>query len=194
MDARVAITVSSGYRLSTSRTYNSAQNAYLQFCGTHGITPLPATEQTLLRFILFKTPNVSCQLLHIFVYLAAIRASHILQGFDCPPVNSPRVKLALKGIQAHAPPPKTKTPLTFNILVDIIKILPCDHDTLATWACITLAFFACLRAGELTPSEASFTPRVSDVTFGVDSTGRQYMKVSIRRTKTTPNGIQVVVG
>lgn len=185
-----------GHRPSTKRTYNSAQKSYLDFCTLYSLVAMPATEQTILRYIAYISSTVAPQSLH--VYLSAVRSLHITHGFNCPPTVTPRISLANKGLASTAPPPKTKTPLTFDILCKIHLKLPSDFDTVATWACMTLAFFACLRAGEIAPclplDAGQSCPLVSDLMFGVDRFGQSYMQVNISRTKTQLHGIKVIAG
>ena len=192
----MSLIIGSGHRKSTSRTYNSAQKSYLQFCNLFSLIPIPASEQTLLRYIAHISPSVGPQSIH--VYLAAIRTMHITQGFDSPPTNTPRISLAIKGLLSSAPPPKQKTPLTFDILNSIHSILPSDFDSLATWACMTFTFFACLRAGEITPSlplePGQSPPLVSHLSFGTTNHGQNFAQLIIPRTKTSPHGITAIVG
>jgi len=132
------------------------------------------------------------------VYMSAIKSLHIMNGYDCTALSSPRIHLALKGISDNDPPPCSKEPITFDMMKAILPLLPGDYDTLVVWSAMTLAFFGCLRAGEITiPSRYSlewdFIVRLSDVQF-ISLPNLECVKVTIRRTKTKPHGIVVTIG
>ena len=188
--------IQSGLRLNTVRTYNSAQQSFIKFCSLFHLQPLPATELVLLRYIAYMSDNLKGSSLN--VYISAIKSLHILNGHDCTSLSSPRIQLALKGISDNDPPICQKEPISFHMLQTILPLLPGDYDTLVVWSAMTLAFFGCLRAGEITiPSRHSpewdFIVRLSDVQF-YSLPNNEYMKVSIKRTKTKPHGIVVTVG
>ncbi len=101
--------VHSGHRLSTSRTYTSAQKSYLTFSKTHNLQALPADELVvILLYITYLSLRVGGSSLN--VYLAAIRHLHVLYGYNYQSLASPRVKLAIKGITDFCPPPPKSYP------------------------------------------------------------------------------------
>jgi len=186
-----------GIRSSTARTYTSAQKRYLAFCDTFLLTALPATEELLLLYIahldraLLKGSSIR-------VYLAAVRSLHIEEGFKYDLSDSQRVKRTLRALTISAPPPKQKRPITSDILARMQGCIPPGYNGGVLWAAMTLAFFGCLRAGELCVQSA-FDPKINlclaDVTYytHMDS---DYLCVRIKRSKTDSlnKGFQAVIG
>ncbi len=74
LDQKVHHLIMGGYRLSTSKVYKSIQQGFISFCNQHNLSPLPLTEQLILRYIAFKAPSVGTRSFN--VYLAANRALH----------------------------------------------------------------------------------------------------------------------
>ncbi len=107
-----------GYRLSTSKVYKSIQQGFISFCNQHNLSPLPLTEQLILRYIAFKAPSVGSRSFN--VYLAAIRALHT----PPPSSNTPHIKLALKSLELQSSGPNRKSPITIQQLINIMAILP----------------------------------------------------------------------
>ena len=66
-----------GLAESTHRTYSAAQRQFLSFCDTYGLTPLPASEDTLILFVTSLAARIRPQ--SINVYLAGIRSLHVSQ-------------------------------------------------------------------------------------------------------------------
>ena len=108
---------------------------------------MPADEQTILRYIAYL---ISCSVSprSFQVHLSAIRSLHIMQGYDAPPINAPRVKLAVKAAMSTAPPVSQKSPITIDILAGFLELLKVD-PLRSLWAAVfTTAFFGALRGGE----------------------------------------------
>ena len=92
----------SGLARSAQLSYSSGQRAFLSFCMQFGLYNedlgiLPASEIAILCFIaytaLFYKPSTikSC--------LSAVRSLHVVNGFENPIENKPRIQLVLKGIK-----------------------------------------------------------------------------------------------
>ncbi len=195
LDARVKHGLLTAHRTSTTRTYSSVQQRFLVFCGNHNLTPLPASELTILRFVAFLSSHLSPSSLP--VYLSAIRALHILNFLDPPNISSPRIQLLLKSLYQNSPPAKQSLPITFNLMHAMYYRLGSDFDSLAAWACMTTCFFGCLRAGEVAPSreqaaEGLPIPSLRDLSFVSGSVPAALLR--IHRTKTKTNGMLVVLG
>ena len=93
---------------------------------------------------------------------------------------------------------KQKLPITYDILEkmqpEVLKL----KDGAVIWSAMTLAFFGCLRASELTnENQSTFNPEVhicvSDVTVNGDP---EYISVLIKRSKTdrSNQGFRVYLG
>ena len=179
----------------TQRTYNHAQNRYLNFCTLYNIEPCPATEESLLYYIayLFKDNLKGSS---IRVYLAAIRSLHVNAGIPYIS-NTPRILMALKGANVLSSPPSRKDPITFDILCRMLELLSSRADKVMLESSMSLAFFGCMRAGEIClPDNAIFDAKihlcVEDVTLQDDKSFVILLKSS--KTDQFSNGVKIFVG
>ena len=187
-------------RLSTRKTYNSAQKRYLDFCTMYTLCPLPATQQVLLLYIAYLYEEKLCYST-VNVYLAAIRSLHIMQGHANPLDGDLMVKQALPAFQIERNIVQQKLPITFSILSKIQIMLNTQPHSHIVWAAMTLAFFGCLRSAELTvPSQQSYDSNVnlslSDVKIYNNDQNEEWLTVFIKRSKTDKcnKGVHVYLG
>ena len=160
------------------------------------LVAMPVTEDTLLLYIsfLFEEGLVGAS---ICVYLSAVRSLHIFSG-ERYPIELHRVKLALKGAVRSTAAPIRKLPITFQVLKKILpKVCP-RFDGAVLQAVMTLAFFGCLRMGEIcVPDSMPFSPVLhvnwGDITL---DTADKSLSIFLRRSKTDTNnvGVNVHVG
>ena len=97
----------------------------------------------------------------IKVYLSAVRALHIEEGFPDPLVNCLRLQRVLRGIKwTQGSPEAQRLPITDHILMIIFGALDLSvFDHCMFWAACNLAYFGFLRSVEFTvPNLASFSP------------------------------------
>ena len=102
----------SGLADSTHRTYTAAQRQFLSFCDTYGLSPLPASEDTLILFVTHLAARIKPQ--SISVYLAGIRSLHVANGYSNPLLPGLRLKQTLRGIERKhftSPTQKCLSPL-----------------------------------------------------------------------------------
>ena len=74
---------SKGLAESTQRSYRSAQNKFLAFCRDGGFKAVPASEETLCRYVSYIA-NSGLKHRTIKAYLSAIRHLHICEGAGDP--------------------------------------------------------------------------------------------------------------
>ncbi len=196
LDRKLHGILQAGYRPSTAKTYSSVQSRYWKFCSLYSLQALPASELTILRFIAHLTPKVNHNSLQ--VYLAAVRALHVLNGFQAPPITTPRIQLALKSLSQSASDIKQAHPITFTLMSHFNTLLSDSWDDAALWSCMTVLFFGGLRAIELVPAVDQYElgylpPRVCDLTF-VKSPDTVAVILKVARTKTKPKGRLLVLG
>jgi hypothetical protein len=117
--------VTSGLKSTTRKTYASAQRQYLSFCNEYSLVSLPASEETLLMFVA-QLYRKNCSYSTVNVYLAAVRALHVLEGLPDPLPQCLRLKLAIRAIGTSSGPPRQKLPLTMNILEKILSFLDAE--------------------------------------------------------------------
>lgn len=204
--------IMSAHRPSTKRTYMSAQRQYLDFCNYYSLCALPATEQTILRFLAFtqsnqrkfvcgNTVSVKPKATTLSVYLSAVNSLHVLKGFKNPPISTPRIKLILKAIDEASSGPSQKAPITYELLHGMLSFIQNIPNALMWKAALTLGFFGTLRGAEYaiqydsTGNGALMCPPllVSHISFGINQ-GVQYLHVFIPRSKTMPHGMSKVIG
>ena len=120
-----------GLAPSTHSSYRSGQKKFFEFCTQLGKiyqsgSPCPADEWTLCLFATFLASSV--QHSTIKVYLSAVRALHIEQGFSDPLVDCPRLQRVLRGIQrTQGESSFSRLPVTDDIMMVIFRALDITH-------------------------------------------------------------------
>ena len=180
--------------------YGTAQKQFLQFCQKFAVPPLPASEQTLILF----TADMSQRVCYTSArsYLSAVRHLHIANGYGDPLKGALQLELVLKGLKRKKPKGQDTrlpiTPLVLKIIKQVLMGNPQDYNNIMLWAACCLAFFAFLRAGELTTNE-KFDPEVHLTPEDIEldnHTNPSTLKVNIKRSKTdqTREGVSLYVG
>ena len=194
-----------GLAPSTRRAYASGQKKFINFCSQLGrVHPngsvCPADEWTLCLFATFLSDFI--QPSSIKVYLAAVRALHIEQGFPDPVLNCLRLERVVKGIKRiKGTKSVERLPITDDIMMTIYSYLDvplADHAMF--WAACCLAYFGFLRSAEFTvPSLSGYSElahmNVQDL--AVDSSvSPTCIRVHIKASKTDPfrKGCFVYIG
>jgi hypothetical protein len=139
--------VNTALRESTHKTYGSAQRKYQNFCIDLGIPPLPASDDTLIKFVSYLF-TLGLKGSTIRVYLAAVRSWHVINNFP-PPEHSERLLLAIKGALRLSGPVCQKFPISFKMLGEMFPWLDGRHDEILLKCVMSLSFFGCFRSGEL---------------------------------------------
>lgn len=184
-----------GLASSTRSTYASGQRRFLDFCrqlgrlGPDG-SPCPVDEWTLCLFVTHLAQSV--QHATIKVYLSAVRALHIEQGFPDPLVDCLRLQRVLRGIRRSQGDSKVaRHPVTDYTLLAIFKFMDLStHDHCMLWAACNLAYFGFLRSSEFTvPNLASYSQEVhlSLAGIAIDShVAPTCLRISLKASKTDP--------
>ena len=197
LQCTVNLLMTKSLRENTRKTYTSAQNRYIHFCQLYGQTPMPATEQVLLLYIAYLyDQKLSHSTVH--VYLAAVRSLHIFHGYNNPLEGKLMLKQAVKAVHIERGQSNQKLPITYTILKRMYHVVLSFQDGHVLWAAMTLAFFGCFRAAEITVNtEFELTKHlsVSSVSFSDDS-DLPYMVVTIMHSKTDTynKGVHVYIG
>ena len=182
----------------TKRAYATGSKRYMSFCRKYSITPFPTTQLTLCYFAAYISKQV--QHATIRLYLAAVRAEQLSRGLEDPLKDTQQLSWLLRGVQRQS---KTRTRLPINpklLLLLIQSILSNRHlikyDRYLYATAISIAYFGCLRAGEISyPSTHSFNPKqhltIKDVTIH-QSTVQLRLKCS--KTDQFRRGATIIIG
>ena len=208
MEELVRFYFKKGLAASTQRTYKSAQDRFLHFCVSTGFNPVPVTQSLLCMYVSFLADQ---KLKHstIKVYLSAVRNLQIAAGHSDPFAGAamPQLDQVMKGIKRveaeKGSQKRERLPITPAILLKLREAWSgkmADFDTKMIWAACCLAFFAFLRAGEMTvPGDDSYDPSVhlsiSDISVD-NQKNPSIMCIKIKQSKTDPfrRGINLFVG
>ena len=175
----------------------SGENRFIRFCRSVDVTPLPASEDILCKFVSWVSQE---GLKHrtIKTYLSAIRYLHIRSGLPDPFASRmPRLGYTLKGVKRveaeKGVGQRSRLPITPPLLRKLKGVWErsAEHcDTKMIWAACCMAFFGFLRVGEMTvPGEGAYDASVhlsfDDVAID-DTSSPSYVRVHIKRSKTDP--------
>jgi len=113
-------------------------------------SPCPASELILLCFL--GKMSTTCQASTLKMYLAAIRALHIMHGFQDSLMNWPHAPLAIRGLRhkksvVQQPQKCQITALVLHTLK--LQLELSKFDDIMLWATFCTAFFAFLWAAKV---------------------------------------------
>ena len=181
-----------GYRnaafaTNTKRTYKSQIACYMKFCVNFGFLPVPATQETLTLYCSFLARSLSAS--SIPGYLNVIRLMHVESGFANPLANNWEVSSIQKGISRMlGKPPKQKSPITVNILLDLFSTLENHPTDTAFWAACLIAFFGFMRKSTLLPTNDLLLARKFIARHDIVDLSLSSFFVVIRHSKTIQFG------
>ncbi|XP_077986280.1 integrase/recombinase xerD homolog [Glandiceps talaboti] len=152
LDGEVDNSIRSALAEGTRRNLTSQLKGYFLFCQYFGLLPVPASVQTVCRFLQFLTRSVT-SLGTLYNYLHAIRSLHRIQGLQPVAGDHFFVKLMLKGLSRHSlQPTSQKLPITPSMLLQFYKLLDmASPKDVTLWAAILLGFFSFFRKSNLVP-------------------------------------------
>ena len=136
----------------TKQAYATGSKCYIQFCKQYSIALFLATELTLCYFAAHLCEH--CQYVIVRLYLSAIRGEHITRGVKDPLKDASQLKLLLQGLQRHTQP-RTRLPISPILLLRLVWVI-LDNPLLSQLerylyaTVISITFFGCLRASEVT--------------------------------------------
>ena len=174
--------------------YESGKRSFLAFCVRLKLTPLPASEHTLILFVAELAQSLAPS--SIQTYLAAVRHLHIINSLCNPLLNTPKLALVLKGTKrSHNKGKLTRLPVTPFILQAVKKVLdraPQSFGSRMLWAACCTGFHGFMRSGEFTvPTVREFNPdihvTVDDVAIDSHS-NPQLISIRLKKSKTDQFG------
>ena len=191
--------VASSKRQNTRRTYNSAQRHYIDFCKQYKLTILPSDQNTLLLYVAHMY-RCNYKINSIKVYLSAVRAMNIEEGYSNPLEDAIKVDLALRAITINSKAPCQKLPITYQLLCRVSQYINKSYESKLLWAAMTIGHFGLLRASEFViASQGKFSAEkdlsLGDVEFH-DLEKSKYISLLIKRSKTDKRnqGFKVLIG
>ena len=134
----------------------------------------------------------SIQYSPIKVYLSAVQALHVDQGFPDPLQNCLRLQRVIGGIKrSQGSLSSNRLPIIASLMLVIWRPLDMPiPDHCMFWATCTLGYFGFLHAAEFTvPSLASFSPSIhlTVLDIAVDApSSPSCMRIKIKASKTDP--------
>jgi len=196
-----------GLASSTRSTYSAGQKRLCNFYRSLKHHPVPATEATLVLFVVFLAEK-KIAYATIKVYLAAVRQLHVSKGLhgQFSLQLTTRLQQILRGIKKHQAtnsPTRIKLPITIHIMQRIRYALlqePPSYDNTMLWAACCMAFFGFMRVGEFNiPTKDSYdkASHLSPSDISVDKRDNPHLlRVTIKQSKTDPfrQGVNVYLG
>lgn len=185
----------SGTAVSTNVTYAARQHAFMDFCEDSGGCPAPASEETLLAYVVALN-NIGLKASTISGHLSAIRHLNIINGSPDPMIGQERLLLVKRGLAKRASPAELRAAVTNQHILAFLPLLDLTaFEDACFFAMCCLGFYGFLRISELTYPDSSFSPE--NAITSVDLTwapGR--ISLLLRRSKTDVQrkGVTVVIG
>lgn len=154
LDAEVRKFRQAAFSDNTKSTYRCQLKKYLDFCTYYGYQPVPASSQTICRYIAFLAQSMRPG--SIKQYLNVIRLLHLESGFSNPLQEDFTIHSVMKGVQrVKGDFVKRKLPITPDILMSFIPHLNLQESQCAAfWAATLVAFYGMLRKSSLFASNA----------------------------------------
>ena len=171
---------------STTRSYTSAFQQYLQFCKYHNFKALPIVESNLMLYVTGISQHSTS---YIKIHICAVKHYSTLYTGQ---LNShfPRLYLLVRAIKRKNKKQPKRAPVTLPKLKLVFSHLAASslphHDKLMLWAAVTTGFFGFLRCSEyVSPQTRQYDP---DTTLCFEDVTYRYpnIHIHIKTSKTDP--------
>lgn len=169
---------------STRRAYSVHRRCYLRFCTSAGISPVPASTDTLCLYATFLARRLKYK--SVCQYLNIVRILHAEWNLPNPMLKNFHLHATLQGIRRqHGDVTVRKTPITPQMLLHLLRNLNLSiPEEAAVWAAALLMFYSLLRRSNVLLSSAgAFDPsrhlRRCDISFN-----KEGASIKVRWTKT----------
>lgn len=168
------------------------RDSYLRFCLYFGKTPVPASRDTVLIYMVFLARSLAPS--SIPCYMNVVRLMHLEAGCDNP-LKDWEYSMIYKGIQRRlGKPPQQKLPITPDILLMMRNVLDlnCSKDR-AFWCACVIGFLGFFRKSTLLPkSKLSCKDSLLLKDVKVTQEG-DMLFVTVRHTKTIQFGQRLLI-
>ena len=196
LDRLAAQLVHDGLAPATRRAYAAGVRQFQRFCRRHTLSPLPASEATLLRYIAHQVRRGSAAGA-ISSHLSGVRQWHIDHGAAWEG-RTERVRLALRGAAKVPRPPRPQrqaaTPGHLHALRRALRRSTLTAvDRAAAWAAVLIGFFGALRGSEyLAPAAHRQHPRRTCLWCHV-TVKRRSLEITLPASKTDQTYVGTLV-
>ncbi|EIN05429.1 hypothetical protein PUNSTDRAFT_23650, partial [Punctularia strigosozonata HHB-11173 SS5] len=185
---------------STAETYGAGLVAFHAFCDERQLAEdqrAPASATLMLAFLAALAGIYAGST--IVNYFYGVRAWHLIHGvaWDMDDAAMQSMLRASVRLTPAASKRKKREPYTIDIICAIREQLDLQQGyDAAVYACLTVAFYACARVGELTvPNRKDYKPtahpRRSDLGSAEDRNMLRQQTLNLPRTKCSHNGEQI---
>ena len=122
LDEELAETLAASVAPSTTKAYDHAWRSFVAWCDGYGLSSLPATPQTVARYL--KALAEDHKAATLTQHCSAIAGAHKAAGYVEPPTRSLLVRKTLTGVRRQQGiAPDAKAPLT----VADLRVIVCEH-------------------------------------------------------------------
>lgn len=162
--------------LNTIKAYRTDFAAFTEWCETYGLTPLPATPQTVANYLTESVENGTK------VSTLTRRISSISQAHQAANIESPTHSMIVRSVMAGIRRNKGtaqhgKSPVLTADIREMVAVLPDNLLGIRDRALLLLGFAGAYRRSEIVSLDAE------DITFT-----REGLKVLLRKSKTDQEG------
>ena len=189
LDGEVSQVIGAAWSSNTLATRNSQWKKYFAFCDGISHPPLPASVQTISRFLVYL--GRSCKYSTVNNYLSAVVGLHKFYGYSADFRDSFLIKMVLKGLQSTLGTGVTQMLLlTVSQFQDMFRCAVNSDMDRSIWAALMLSFRTLLRKSNIIPDTASNSRHVlcrKDLEFCTWG-----LMVHVRSTKTLQTGSYVL--
>ena len=179
------------YADGTHKNHKTQWRAYLFFCFSFDLKPLPATLDTVCLYCQFLSRSMTP--MSVRNYLSGVKLLHVFTGFEFPFYETPELKLTLRGLDRilkHAP--SRAPPVTPELLRDLIKCATNSSHDLVFSCAFLFAFFLFARISNLAPASVSSFDPSKQFCRGDIVVTRFGLSVSFKWSKTNQTGARLL--
>jgi hypothetical protein len=140
---------------STKRSYKTHLMTYLRFCLFYGLTPVPASNETLSCYVAHLARTLKP--VSVNVYLNIVRILHEEAGLPNPLASNYELSMVKRGLlRARGTPPNQKAPMTVEILIKLHGTVDFSLSSERSfWCALLIGFFGFLRKSSLIPASST---------------------------------------
>ena len=182
LDQELSATIQAAWSTNTRAVRNSQWSRFIQFCSDIGESPLPASVETVGRFLVWLGRD--CKYSTINNYMSAVISLHKFYAYETDYRASLFLKMILKGLKARVGSETVQMqPFALENIKDMYTNLDkSDEYVMTLWAIVITSFRSLLRKSNLVPTS---TQDVCHVLLRKDIEFHDWgIMLNVRSTKT----------